>query len=262
MALKRIGELKYYYFESLVGIKHAIFTRHGGISPEPWDSLNTGGTVGDNVENVRINIERSFSTFELDVQFKFDAWQVHGANAVFVERPRRQDEHPMKADIILTNNRNVVLFMRFADCVPIMLFDPVQQVVGIAHAGWMGTVKRVASVAVRKMAEHYGSKPSDILAGIGPSIGPNSYEVGMDVVKKVRNTFKSTADRILNWKAKGAHNKAYLNLWEANRLQLERAGVKIIELAAIDTASNTHDWYSHRAEKGKTGRFGALITLI
>ena len=81
-------------------------------------------------------------------------------------------------------------------------------------------------------------------------------------MKKVRNTFKSTADRILNWKAKGAHNKAYLNLWEANRLQLERAGVKIIELAAIDTASNTHDWYSHRAEKGKTGRFGALITLI
>jgi polyphenol oxidase len=149
------------------------------------------------------------------------------------------------------------LFMRFADCVPILFHDPVKRVVGIAHAGWQGTVKKIVKITVETMHSRYGSNPADILAGIGPSISVDRYEVGPDVVEQVIHAFGDDASALL----KRYNGSVHLDLWEANRLLLEQSGVRNIQVAGICTASNTADWYSHRAEKGKTGRFGAILAL-
>ena len=250
------NSLRYFQFESLE-VRHAVFTRHGGTSPDPWDSLNVGGSVGDVIENVRKNRMLSFEALGCKPDSIFDVWQVHSADAICADIPRKMDEPYQKADIILTDKPEVTLFMRFADCVPILVHDPLKHVVGVAHAGWMGTVRDVAGATVNTMCERYGSKPSDIVACIGPSIGPDHYEVGQDVIMQVEQTFGNDADLVLQPNHGGIH----FDLWKANQYLLEQAGVHQIEQAGICTACHTDDWYSHRAEKGMTGRFGALISL-
>jgi YfiH family protein len=257
MSFSRQNGLRYFQFDSL-NVRHAVFTRHGGVSPEPWRSLNLGGTVGDEIERVRKNRFLCFETLDCKPESIFDVWQVHSADAVCADAPRRMDEPYQKADIILTDKPEVTLFMRFADCVPILVHDPVRGVIGISHAGWLGTVRDVAGETVNTMREQYGCEPSDIIACIGPSIGPDHYEVGEDVITQVKQTFGSDSSLVLP-----SHNTSiHFDLWKANQYLLERAGVSQIELAGICTACHTDDWFSHRAEKGKTGRFGALISLL
>ena len=236
---------------------NAIFTRYGGVSPKPWDSLNVGGTVGDDRPRVIENRLRSFQAAGRDPKSMFDVWQVHSADVVRANAPHNFSPPEYKADAILTDNPDVTLFMRFADCTPILLFDPIKYTIGIAHAGWMGTVKQVAAAAVNAMTAAYGSRPEDILAGIGPSIGPDHYEIGPDVITRVRETYLGDADKLLIHR----DGHIYFDLWQANELTLKNAGVRSIEISGLCTACHPEDWFSHRAEKGKTGRFGALIGL-
>jgi len=238
-------------------VTHAVFTRQGGVSPEPWASLNVGGTVGDEATRVRENRYRSFTALGRRIDSLFDVWQVHSADAVCADAPRDPNKELIQADIILTDKPGVTLYMRFADCVPILFYDPQQGVVGLAHAGWLGTVRGTTSSAVRTMCENYGSKPENIRAAIGPSIGVDHYEVGHDVIAKVHESFKADAEELLQTRA----GKTYFDLWKANAHQLQQAGVEKIEIAGLCTACHLDDWFSHRAEKGKTGRFGALIAL-
>jgi polyphenol oxidase len=182
---------------------------------------------------------------------------VHSADVVYADAPRDLTQELTQADILFTDKPEVTLYMRFADCVPILLYDPKKHVIGIAHAGWLGIVRGVAKVAVEAMKVHYGSKPKNILAAIGPSIGPDHYEVGPDVALQIQQTFGSKAESLI--KTRKRHT--YLDLWKANELQLQEAGVEKIESAEICTACSLEDWFSHRAEKGNTGRFGALIGL-
>ena len=238
-------------------VTQAIFTRHGGVSPKPWNTLNVGGTVGDDAARVHENRARTFEAVGRHIDSTFDVWQVHSADAVPTEHPRRPSEDPQKADIILTNKADVTLYMRFADCVPVFLYDARTHVVGIAHAGWLGTVRGATRSAVENMSRLYGSHPADIRAGIGPSIGPDHYEVGPDVVARVEQAFGRDAQRLIETR----EGRTYFDLWKANTLQLNQAGVEQVELSALCTACHTDDWFSHRAEKGKTGRFGALIAL-
>jgi YfiH family protein len=158
---------------------------------------------------------------------------------------------------MLTHNPQVTLFMRFADCTPILLYDPDKQVVGLVHSGWLGTVRGAAQAAVGAMQERYDSTPADILAAIGPSIGPDHYEVGEDVIVQVQDAFSADADALLEPYGESVH----FNLWKANQLLLEAAGVEQIETAGICTTCHPSDWFSHRGDKGKTGRFGALLAL-
>jgi polyphenol oxidase len=258
MPFSRHNDIRYLTFNIFPAeVEQAVFTRQGGVSPAPWSSLNVGGTVGDEVECVRENRARSFAALNRSLNSLFDVWQVHSADTVFAEGPRNADKDQQKADIILTDKPRITLYMRFADCVPILLYDPKRHVVGLAHAGWQGTVRGASSASIRAMREHYGSKPVDILAAIGPSIGKDHYEVGSDVISQVRGAFGLEADSLIE----ARNGKTYFDLWAANRLQLEKAGVQKIEVAGLCTACNLDDWYSHRAEKGKTGRFGALIAL-
>jgi YfiH family protein len=176
---------------------------------------------------------------------------------VCVDAPRDPALPHIRADILLTDRPEVTLFMRFADCVPILLYDPVKQVVGLAHAGWLGTVRQVVKTAVEAMRIHYGSLPEDLIAGIGPSIAAHHYEVGLEVVEQVRRTFGGQAESLLP----SRNGAVQFDLWAANCLALENCGVRKIEISGLCTACHTEDWYSHRKEQGKTGRFGVLIAL-
>jgi hypothetical protein len=238
-------------------VTHAVFTRRGGVSPAPWDELNVGGTVGDERQRVQENRLRSFRALGRDPHSLYDVWQVHSADVVLAAAPHDGAPPEVKADAIITDNPAVTLFMRFADCVPILLYDPIRQAVGIVHAGWEGTVKKIGAAAVRAMTETLGSRPADILAGIGPSVGPDHYEVRQDVIDRVRSSFGEAADGLLPMYGERHH----FDLWAANRLTLEQAGLTRVEVASLCTACHTDHWYSHRAEKGKTGRFGALIAV-
>lgn len=248
--------LRYYQFESL-NTRHAVFTRHGGTSPEPWGSLNVGGTVGDDLDRVRKNRQLSFRALDRAPESIFDVWQVHSADVVCAQAPRPEGESVRQADVILTDKPEVSLFMRFADCVPILAHDPRKGVVGVAHAGWMGTLRGVAGSLVGAMKTNYNSDPADIVACIGPSIGPDHYEIGADVILQVMQKFGDDSEKVL----RSINGKIHFDLWKTNRILLEQAGVQHIEVAGICTACHTDDWFSHRAEKGRTGRFGALIAL-
>jgi polyphenol oxidase len=250
--------IRYYQFENLGdGLIQAVIARQGGLSPDPWAALNLGGTVGDDPERVRENRQRALTALGRDPESVYDVWQMHGVNVAIAEAPRPREIPHLQADVILTNKPGITLMMRFADCVPVLLHDPVHNAIGIAHAGWMGTVQGTARIAVETMQAHFGSNPDDIRAAIGPSIGPDHYEVGSDVVMQVRQAFGESASRLLEERAGAIH----FDLWAANCQVLEASGVKQIEVAGLCTACHIEDWYSHRAEHGRTGRFGAIMAL-
>jgi YfiH family protein len=250
--------IRYFSFDSFPGeVKQAVFTRRGGVSPAPWDSLNVGGLVGDDLAHVKANRIRSFEALGRNPTSIYDTWLVHSTDVICTDRPRDLDQPPVQADSILTDNPLITLFMRFADCVPLLFYDPQKGIVGIAHAGWLGTVRGVARRTIEKMKSQYGSKPENIVAGIGPSISRDHYEIGPDVILKVRESFGAEEERLLE----SRNGRVYLDLWMANYIQLQKAGLEKIEVSEVCTACHLEDWFSHRAEKGKTGRFGALIGL-
>lgn len=259
MSFINSGPVEYFSFDVFNGQKivQAVFTRIGGISPAPWAELNLGGTVGDEPQRVAVNRKRALNSMGLTEDSIFDVWQVHSANVVIADAPRPAHVPHQKADAILTNRPDVTLVMRFADCVPILLHDPKRNVVGLVHAGWLGTVKKVIVEAIREMSTRFNSDPGDILAGIGPSIGPDHYEIGQDVVDQVKTAFNSDAASLL----KNYNGHIHFDLWKANELLLKQEGVRTIEISSLCTACDTIHWFSHRAEKGKTGRFGAMIAL-
>ena len=261
MPFHQVNSIRYYCFDIFDAetLTHAVFTRQGGLSPKPWESLNVGASamVLDDHDRVRNNRVLAFDALGRDPESMYDVWQIHSVDLVCADKPRPRDVPHAKADAILTDNPDVTLFMRFADCVPILLYDPVQRVVGVAHAGWQGTVRKILTVVVEAMVERYQCQPKDIQAGIGPSIAAHHYEVGAEVVQQVSKAFGDDAEQLLP-----AQNGAVqFDLWRANQLLLEQAGVRDIQISGICTACHLKDWYSHRAEEGKTGRFGALIGL-
>jgi YfiH family protein len=256
--MRSASGVTYFQFESFesLPVEHAVFTREGGISPAPWASLNVGGTVGDEIERVRVNQQRALQAIQRDPDSVYDVWQVHSARHVFTKVPR--DGKPfVRADIILTDNPAVTLLMRFADCVPIMLVDSRSGAIALAHAGWLGTVLGAAQSAVAALQEHCGSDVRDVYAGLGPSIGPDHYEVGEEVLHDFDDAFPGEWEH--HFQRRGG--QLYLDLWSANEAQLRSAGVERIEVARLCTACDLGRWYSHRAERGMTGRFGAALAL-
>jgi hypothetical protein len=213
--------------------------------------------VGDDPERVRINRKMIFTALAQPLESSYDAWQVHGSEVVVVQQPRLPAQDYQQADAILTDRPGVTLFMRFADCVPILLYDPVKRAIGLVHAGWQGTLKGVARQAVERMQAEFRSIPGSILAAIGPSIAAHHYPVGANVITETERVFGGDAQRFLHH----TNGSFHFDLWEANKRMLESCGLRDIETAGICTACHLDDWFSHRAEHGKTGRFGVLITL-
>jgi YfiH family protein len=258
MILHERNGLRFYTFPTLsdAGLNHAILTRRGGVSRGPFESLNLGSTVGDDPQAVQENRRRVLAAFGRTPQSVPELHQVH-SNRIIPAALRGAGEPFPQADGVVTDSPEFTLCMRFADCVPILLYDPVRRAAGIAHAGWKGTLAMVAASAVDALGRNFGSRPADILAGIGPSIGPDHYPIGDDLARAVRSAFGPDADGWLSARRGSVH----LDLWAANEFTLRRAGVETVEPAGVCTACHTEDWYSHRAGHGRTGRFGAVLWI-
>ena len=238
-------------------VVHGVFTKHGGVSPTPWASLNIGGTVGDSQLNVIENRKRMFDALGRKVESIYDSAQVQGSGVRFVDCPRTLGTPHLPADALLTDVPSVTLMLRFADCVPVLMYDPHRHVVGLIHTGWKGTILKLATLVVRAMRQKYHSDPSNILAGIGPAICTKHFEIGPEIAQLVANSFSADASSLLHKDG----SKVCFDLCSANQLLLEQAGVRHIEQANICTCCHREDWYSYRGDNKMTGNFGAVIAL-
>ena len=259
MQRHNIDDLVYYTFDSLRDsdtLVHAISTRRGGVSPAPFDTLNLSRHVGDDAANVAANLKRLHTALALDPATTVDADQAQ-ANRVAVIGTQQRGARIVDVDALVTNAPNVPLLLRYADCVPILFFDPVHRAIGVAHAGWRGTIMRIAAKTAQTMFDAFGTRPRDLIACIAPSIGPCCYRVGDDVITQVRAAFADAGDLLIAQPDGSVH----FDLWQANTQQLRALGVTQIETAQICTAHHTDDFYSWRAEHGRTGRFGVIIAI-
>lgn len=255
-----------YHFESLPeGVEALASTRHGGVSPAPFDTLNLGLWTEDEAERVVANRRRLFAAYGLELGRSVWCRQVHadGVAVVGEEDAGRGATDAATvvpdADAMVTATPGLALCVKVADCVPVVIVDPERRVLGLAHAGWSGTVARICSRMVAVMGERFGSEPATLVAAIGPSIGPAGYEVGAEVVERARAAYGERAAEILAPRGE----KALFDLWAANRIDLEAAGVPgaRIEVAGLASDERLDDFYSHRREAGRTGRFALVAAL-
>jgi len=257
MIRKNNGQVVLYQFRGLedAGVTHAIFTRLGGASAPPFDTLNLGHTVGDETAAVEENHRRALAALGVRKEQVISPYQVHGARVRLVG-PAHTGAIQPDTDGLITGAFGVALLLRFADCVPLLLFDPTQRAVAMVHSGWKGTASNIASAAVEAFVRHFGSNPGDLWAGVGPAIGPCCYQVGADTAQAIAKACPKEAEIV-----RRRDDAWYLDLPRAVQAQLEAAGVEKVELSNICTACHTEEWFSHRAEQGQTGRFGALAML-
>lgn len=256
--LKTVNEITYYSspnLEAFPGLVHAFLGRAGGVRAGHLASLNMGRREEDSSENLKENRKRVVEAFGIDEDKIFTVSQVHGNRIVVIDNPDTSPDKikALEADGIITNIKGVAIGILTADCVSVVLYDHKNKVVAAVHAGWKGTALRIAKNAVEAMMERYGSRPEDMAAAIGPSIGPCCYKVNDDVVVAVGDIDKVARACERHW---------CLDLPKANLLQLEEAGVKDIALSGICTSCRTDLFFSHRREDGRTGRQLSFISML
>jgi YfiH family protein len=249
------------------GLVHGVSTRDGGVSCGPFASLNLGWTVGDQRDRVETNYQLLCVALGISRDHLTTTWQVHGQHIVPAAAGDR-GSMIAKADGIITDVPNLPITQRYADCTPVLVYDGRRHAVGMAHAGWRGTVAGVSAALVRAMVTAYGSQATDLVAVVGPAIGPCCYEVGPEVVAAVRQAFPEAGHLLIrqpaspdNGQGDPGPGRLHLDLPEANRWQLARAGVDQIEVSGICTRCQRDVYFSHRGDGGHTGRFAAVMML-
>lgn len=255
---------KFNYLSPYRDIEHFVSGRDGGVSNLPYSSLNLGFHVGDDPKAVLENRHRLAAVLQVPLEYYVFCKQVHKGNVTIItEDMRGRGALTLSTAIegtdgMVTDVANTMLTVMLADCVPVVLYNPVRRVVGIAHAGWRGTVYLVTYNTVRLMERVFGSNPADVIVGIGPSIGPKVYEVGPEVAEQVKPAFPYWNQVI----QPGKGDRFTFDLWESNRVQLLEAGVspENIETAGICTLRAADRFFSERAQK-PTGRFATGIML-
>ena len=250
-------------FESLAldGLVHAVFTRLGGVSREPFATLNVGrhATTGDRAHDdgaaVSENHARIYAHLGLTAERVVSPHQVHSNR---VTRAGVQDSGRVvpSTDGLVTDTPGLALLLRFADCQPIILYDPVNHALGIIHAGWRGVAQAIARRAVETMQETFGTRPQDLIAGLGPAIGPCCYTVGHNVASAMGYALPDWS-QVMSIEENGWR----FDLPVANAQQLFAAGVRKIEQAHLCTACRNDEFFSHRADMGRTGRFAVVAYL-
>ena len=241
------------------GFTNAFSTRLGGTSPMPQDALNLAGFQDDAAENIRENRRRFLRLFE--GEWKLAAcWQVHGAQVRVVRSLGDALADEERCDALTSRARGVLVGVKTADCVPVILGDARAGAFAAVHAGWRGTLASIVPAALARMAEEFGTRATDVRAGIGPSARGCCYEVGPEVVEAFRKRF-TDADSLLEATRDG---HARIDLHEANRRQLAAAGVppERIHLAPLCTMCRTDLFFSYRREKRLHGRTGRLLSVI
>lgn len=258
-----------FQFESLTGVSHGISSRHGGVSPAPYHSLNVGYGTDDDEENVATNRRLLLERLTLDPGSVVSGRLTHGKEVTVIRRDRagsvtarhepvrrgsHRHERFFRSDAVVSDVPDLHFLLTFADCVPLLFHDPIRGAVGAAHAGWRGTAAGISTEVVLAMVRYFGSRPQDIRVGIGPSIGPCCYSVGGDVLQGFSRHGTRAAVEDLN-------GRTHLDLWSSNAIQLRDSGVRAIEQARVCTACAKDTYFSHRAESGHTGRFALVAGL-
>jgi YfiH family protein len=241
-----------------------VTTLHGGVSSGPYASLNLGLHVGDEAADVLENRRRAASALGAGPGDFVFCVQAHGPNVQVVTAADRgrgaltQEDAIPGTDALVTRDPGVALTVMVADCVPIVLYDPRAHVLACVHAGWRGTVARVSEAAVASMAS-LGSRPQDVVAGLGPAIAPDRYQVGEDVYHAAGQGLGTSAAQVIREDGTG---RWLFDLWTANRLVLRDAGVPeaSMHVAQIPTGSDPGMFFSDR-EVRPCGRFAAMARL-
>lgn len=256
--------------EALGGVTAFFTGRSGGVSVRWNGGLNWSYSVGDDPEAVRENRRRTLALLGGDLHHAVMGGLVHGDRVVAIPSAEAADVRAQAVlpdtvrlipdcDGLITDQPGVALVTTAADCVPVFLYDPVRRAIAAVHAGWRGTVKGIGARAVAAMVERYGCRPADLVGAVGPSIGPCCYEVDDQVAEPVRAYYGEAAQGLLS--PTGAPGKYHLNLWEANRYDLLRAGVGSVTISGECTSCGVHRLFSHRAEHGAAGRGAGVIML-
>lgn len=241
-------------FPHLGTVPHATSTRPGGVSSGPYQSLNLGRMSGDDVELVALNREQ-FSRW-LGIPIVQNLQMDHGVEVAHVKSPAEM-ERTWEADACITNHPQVSLSLTTADCVPIFYHDPVARAVGLAHAGWRGTVAGIASLVVEAMTREFQCRPENIRVGLGPAIASCCFEVGQEVADAFLREYGRQS-----WMTERSQ-KWHLDLHEANRIWLGRAGIDPLHIRSCPLCSccRADLFYSWRRDQGITGRMLSAIGL-
>lgn len=245
-------ETTYFQFPQLSRnrhVAHAVFTRLGGASASPYIGLNTSFTVDDYPDNVTKNLDAIRNVLGArDLVFMN---QSHGDHICVIRRGQPTGTTlPPDADALITNVPGTALMVNQADCQGVIIFDPILAVVGNVHCGWRGNVANILGKVVSGMRQEFGCQASDLVAAIGPSLGPCCAEF-----RGYREIFP---DSFTDFMVRENH----FDLWSLSGRQLQKAGLMAenIEIAQVCTSCNTDLFYSYRRE-GKTGRFGTVVML-
>lgn len=263
------GGVVYLQFPSLeqTGIvRHGFSTRIGGVSEGIFSTMNLSFSRGDDERAVRENYKRMAHALGTEPGRMVCSVQTHTTNIrmVTAEDKGKGVCRPLDytdTDGLITNEPGIMLVTFYADCVPIYIVDTHHHAIGLCHSGWRGTAGRISRNMLRRMAEEYHTQPGQVLAAIGPSICRECYEVSNDVAEVFRNEFGvKAAEQFADAKEDG---KYQLDLWEANRMILEEAGVPAenIEITDLCTCCNPDYLFSHRASDGKRGNLAAFLEL-
>lgn len=248
------------------GLRHGFSTRLGGVSMGDCATMNLSFTRGDDPAHVMENHRILADAIGYKVENLVLSNQVHDTvirrvDASDCGKGVTRESDLIGVDGLITQDESVVLMTFFADCVPLFFYDPVERAIGACHSGWRGTVARIGAKTVEAMGREFGTKPENLLAVIGPSICADCYEVSEDVAEQFENAFQKRQWQDILEK-KPAH-KYQLDLWRANEIILEEAGIPggQIEVSELCTCCHPDLLFSHRATGGRRGNLAGVLTL-
>jgi polyphenol oxidase len=254
-----LGERGLTYYQSpqlqaLSFLTHAFTTRIGGVSGGCYSSLNFSVREGDPEEHVKRNYQITAAAFAVSPEQFLTVRQVHGDGILVIKEPdfRIPEGKLPEYDGIITNQTGIAVGIKTADCVPVLIVDRIKRIVGVVHAGWRGTALKIAAKAVMRFREDFLSATEDMIAAIGPSIGPCCYQVDAQVVRAMGPDGGTDS----YFRACKEDGRWMLDLPSLNRRHLLEAGLnpENIEMSGLCTSCLPDLFYSHRGESGKTGR--------
>ena len=267
MELNNVDTVPFLTFNSLKEInfiKHGFSTRLGGVSKGIFSTMNLALNRGDNIEDVLENYKRLCNSIGVDYNTLVASSQDHNTFVRNVTEEQygigiTKPKDILSVDALITNRPNVTLVTYYADCTPLFFVDTKNKAIGLAHAGWRGTVGKIGEKVIKKMTADFGTNPTDLVCAVGPAISKCCYEVDKTCAEQFYNLNLDDSKFIFPKE----NNKFMIDLLETNRQILVSSGVKESNITISDlcTQCNSHLLWSHRATKGQRGTMCAMMSI-